>query len=271
MNQVKKAYIAFFIAVAFLVAPLATDALSGTNANRVKVKVYTKQGGDWFRALTQRTDNDGVLKFKNALPGWYKMVVDDDDEASGQTLAVQLRMTDVKGRKLKEKTDVDLYYDNNGTDTLISTIETDDDGWLKVSGLTPGIEYKMDISDNDMSSVSKRDGKARIKVKAKIDKSDWFPSAYKRTDESMILELENVLPGKYKFKYKDRAVTEPFTLRLRVRDEDGNKIKEAVDVDLYAYVNKERVPIGTMRTDTKGWVTIPGVMTHMKYRIDVDD
>ena len=269
MIHAKKAYLALFVAAAFLVVPFATKALSGTNANNVKVKVYAKQGGDWFRALTRRTDNDGVLKIKNVLPGWYRMEIDDDDVTSGQDLAVQLRMTDVKGRRLKEETDVDVYYDNAGTETFYSTFETDDDGWLKISGLIPDLEYKMDISKNDMSSVSKKDGMARIKVKAKIDKSDWFPSAYQRTDENMVLELENVLPGKYKFKYKDRSEAEPFTLRLRVRDEDGKRIKEEVDVDLYAYINKQRVPIGTMKTDARGWVTIPGTMTNMKYKIKV--
>jgi 5-hydroxyisourate hydrolase-like protein (transthyretin family) len=275
MYRLQKAFVALFVFCAFVAAPLVTSAkLDGINTNRVKVKVYTKQGGDWFRALTTRTDGDGVLKFKNALPGWYKMEIDDDDVTTGQYLAVKLRMTDVKGRKLKEKTDVDLYYKNsNDQEIFIQTVDTDKDGWFKMENLSPDVEYKLEISKRDTSHVSKKDNCVRIKTKTKVDDSDWFYSKYDRTDENKVFEAENVLPGKYKFKYKtgDQSEAEPFTLKIRLRNEDGEKIKEVASVDLYAYVNKQKVLVGTMPTDAKGWVTIPGVMTNMKYKIDVDE
>lgn len=262
--------VAMFLSLFFV--PIAAMAIDGLNANNAKVEVQAKQGGDWFTALSLRADNDGVLKIKNALPGWYKMVIDEDDEDDSQYLAAKIRMLDRDGRRLKEKTDVELSVEVEDTEIALGTIETDEDGWIELEGLFSDLPYKMDISEKDSSHVSKKDG-VRIKIKAKIDKSDWFPAAYTRTDENRVLEIENVLPGKYKFKYKsgDANPTEPFTLKMRLRNEDGEKIKEPTDVDLFAYVNDTKVPVGTVKTDAEGWLTLPGMMTNMKYKVDVKD
>ena len=157
----------------FLIVPLASQALSGTNADDTRVKLYSEQGNDWFRSLTMDTDDDGVLKIKNVLPGWYKVKINDDDTHSSQTVAVEVRMLDLDGRRLKEKTNVDLFYNTAvGVKTAIGTVQTDEDGWLKKAGLSADVEYKFELSDNDDSSIGKKEGKTRIKCNAKIDDSD---------------------------------------------------------------------------------------------------
>lgn len=274
MSHCKETLVLLFAACAFFVAPLLASAgVSGTNAGDVKVKIHVKQGGEWFKAKTMHTDSNGVLELKNAIPGWYKMVIDDDDVEPSQTLAAKIRMLDREGKRVKEKVDVDAYVDIGGTKTFVTTYETDKSGWVELSGITSGTKYYFDIKEKDGVSLSKKDGRPRIKVKAKIDGSDWFRAAYKRTDQAKVLELENVLSGKYKFSYKngDASLADPFTLKIRVRDEDGKKIRKPTDVDLFAYINKVRVPVGTLKTDSKGWLIIPGVMTKMKYKIEVDD
>jgi len=258
----------------FLVIPLATQALSGTNADDIRVKLYTDQGDDWFRALTLDTDDDGVLKIKNVLPGWYEVRINDDDTHSGQTVAVEARMLDLDGRRLKEETNVDLYYRTTaGVKTFIGTVETDEDGWLKKSGLIADVEYKFALSDNDDSHVSKKDGQTRIKVKTKIDDSKWFPSFYGRTDENQILEVINVLPGKYKFKYKsgDRDVSLPFTLNAQLLNEKGEEIDEVTKVHLWAYLGPEKIKTfaGEVMTNDDGEITVPGLMHGVKYKIEV--
>jgi len=123
--------------------------------------------------------------------------------------------------------------------------------------------------------LSGKEGRARIKVKTKVAGSDWFVSGYKRTDTAMVFTAENVIPGYYKFSYKsgDRDPSLPFTLRIRLRDNKGEKIKEPTLVKLWTYLGPEKTltPIGQLMTDPYGWVTIPGVMTEMKYKIEVMD
>ncbi len=258
----------------FLIVPLASQALSGTNADDTRVKFYSEQGNDWFRSLTMDTNDDGVLKIKNVLPGWYKLKINDDDTHSSQTVAVEARMLDLDGRRLKEKTNVDLFYNTAaGVKTAIGTVQTDEDGWLKKAGLSADVEYKFELSDNDDSSVSKKEGKTRIKCKAKIDDSDWFSSFYGRTDENQVLEVINVLPGKYKFKYKsgDRDVALPFILKATVLTEKGEEIEEATKVHLWAYLGPEKVKTfaGEVITNEDGEITVPGVMHGVKYKIKV--
>lgn len=254
-----------------VLSPLIASAVSGTEADGVRVKVYSKQGGGWFRVLTRHADNHGVLELKNVVPGWYKMVIDSRDVESGQTLAAKIKMLDRNGKRIKEKTNVDVYVDLNGVKTLAAVYESDNKGWIEMAGLTSETKYYMDISEADGSSLSDKEGRPRVKVKTKIDDSNWFVSLYKRTDENKVLTIKNVLPGKYKFSYKsgDRSVAEPFTLRIRMLNEKGKKLKEATDVELYAYVSRVRTLIGVLKTDSSGWLTIPGVMTEMKYKIDL--
>jgi 5-hydroxyisourate hydrolase-like protein (transthyretin family) len=255
---------------AFFMVPLFAGAVSGTNVDNLKIKAYTKQGEKWFKASTSRTDSHGVLTKERILPGWYKFKVRGEDEKSGQTLAVKLRMLDTDGKKITEKSNVDLYYkDTAGTKIFINRIETDKKGWVNLSGLSFDTEYKLDVKDD--ASLSKKDNKIRIKVSAKIDGSDWFRSRYKRTDETGVLNVEDVLPGKYKFKYKDgdRDVALPFNLKARMLNEKGEQVKEATKIQLYAYINKVKTPVGELMTDERGWVTIPGVMTGIKYKIDL--
>ena len=269
--MIKKHISTFLLVGLFVALPFYAFALSGTNANGVKVKIYAELGDDWFRASTKHTDSHGVLELKDAVPGWYRMEVDDDDVEAGQTLAARIRMRDKDGARIKDKTDVEAYMDIGGTKTLVATYETDKSGWIEMSGVTSGSEYYLDV-DEDFS-VSKKDGKPRIKVKAKVDDSNWFRALYKRTDENKVLEIEHVLPAKYKFKYKsgDASEADPFTLKIRMRDEKGRKIREETDFKLYAYVEKQKVPIGTVTTDSKGWLILPGTMTGMKYKISIDD
>lgn len=255
---------------AFFMVPLFAGAVSGTRVDNLKIKAYTKQGGKWFKASTSRTDSHGVLTKERILPGWYKFKQRTEDKKSGQTLAVKLRMLDPDGKKITEKSNIDLYYKTaSGTNVLIGRVETDKKGWLELSGLAFDTEYKLDVRDN--ASLSRKDNKVRIKVKAKIDGSDWFQCRYKRTDTTGTLEVEDVLPGKYKFKYKngDRDPALSFTLKARMLTEKGEKVKEATKVQLYAYINKIKTPVGELMTDEKGWVTIPGVMTGMKYKVDL--
>jgi hypothetical protein len=261
------------ICAMLMVTPFLVQALSGVNVDDIKVKVRTKQGGDWFDAIRKETTDQGVLKVKDVLPGWYEFSRPREDTRSGQTLAVELRMLDNDGRRIEDKTDVDLSMMVGDTEVTIGTIETNEDGWLKTAGLSFDTKYKMEISDKDDASLSHKDGKARIKVKAKIDDSDWFPSYYDRTDENYVLEIGNVLPGKYKFKYKtgDRDVNLPFTLDITMLDEKGNDIDEPTAVNLYTYINKIRVPVGTVMTDDDGRLVLPGIMHGGKYKIELID
>lgn len=257
----------------FACAPFAAiRAINGTNAKNAEVDIEAKLGDAWFTALNMRADKNGILEIKDVVPGWYKFIIDEDDIESSQTLAAKIKMLDNKGRRIKEKTAVELSVKVDDTTISLGEVETDDKGWLNLQGLSSDTAYKLEIDEDDDSSVKQKNG-VRIKVKAKIDKSDWFPTAYKRTDEGRVFEVENVLPGKYKFKYKsgDAGPSEPFTLKMRLRNEDGEKIKEPVDVELYAYIDKTRIPVGTMTTDYRGWLVVPGVMTDMKYKIKVKD
>jgi len=221
------------LGVVFIV-PFCVNAFGGTSADSVEVEIYAELGDDWFQVATKRTDSHGVLELKDAIPGWYRMEIDEDDQETGQTLAARIKMRDRDGARIKEKTDVDAYMEIGGTKTLVATYRTDKSGWIDMEGITSGTEYYLDV-DEDFH-VSKREDQPRIKVKAKVDDSEWFQAVYKRTDPGRILEVENVLPAKYKFKYKsgDAAITDPFTLKIRMVDDEGKRIKEpsAQDIQL---------------------------------------
>ena len=269
MTNVKKAVV--LSALGLLLYIPSALALNGVNMDEVRTKLYTKQGGDWFRVLTIDTDDDGVIEAKNVIPGWYKLEVGSEDEKTPQYVAVKLRMRDQEGKKLYEDTPVDLYVKVNDEKIYMGTVNTDKYGWLEVENLSLDTEYKLEIDEKNGGSIHQKDGRARIKINAKIDDSDWFRALYERTDENMTLTAENVLPGKYKYRYNssDRTPNLPFNLYIRLVNEKGEKLKDPTKANLFAYIGGVKTPIGQVTTDEKGWVFIPGVMTEMKYAIEV--
>ncbi|MDA3814913.1 MAG: hypothetical protein PF549_00930 [Patescibacteria group bacterium] len=265
----KKAVV-FSLLGLLLCAPVAL-ADSGVNMDDVRVKLHAEQGGDWFRALTTRADDNGVVEAENVIPGWYKLKIDQTDVEGTQYVAVKMRMRDMDGKKLYKETPVDLYKNINDEKVFQGTVETDKKGWLEVENLSLDTEYKLEIDERDRGTSHQKDGRARIKVSAKIDDSDWFRAYYDRTNENMTLAVENVLPGEYKYRYNhgDRSPTLPFNLYARLVDEKGERLKEPTPVNLYAYVGGVKTPIGQVMTNARGEVFIPGVMTEMKYAIEV--
>jgi len=265
---------AFMLFLSFLLTPVLmaqpAQALSGTNADKVKVEMHAKQGGEWFIGITDKTDDDGVLKVKNVLPGKYRFEVDEDDQETGQLLAGTFRMLDEDGKRFDEEVDVDVYMYISGVKTLILQTETDEDGWIDLSSIYPDVDYYIDVRDE--GHVSKKDG-VRIKVRAKIEGSNYFQAYYTNLDEGNILKVKNVPSAKYKFKYKsgDTDPTTPFILKARLLDEDMEHIKEATKVELYVYQNGMRVMVGEVMTDADGWIMVPGMMSGMKYKIKVKD
>jgi predicted thioesterase len=273
MQNSKFASPLLFILGAFLLFPSASFALEGTSADNIKIKFYAKQGGEWIKASTKRADDKGVLEFKNVLPGWYELEVnDEEDKELGQAFTVKARMVDVEGQKLDEKTKVSLSYENSaGEKTLIGLLETDEDGWLELFPVYPEVKYYFGIDEDDNAHLKSKEGQARVKVKANINGSDWFQARYDRTDNQNTLRLKDVLPGKYKFSYnkKDRAADQPFNLEIQMLDEDGKKIKEETKVKLYVYQNKLKTLVAELTTDEKGWLSLPGTMTKMKYKLSL--
>lgn len=259
----------FLVVLSLSLVGSSASALSGVNADNVKIKVYAKQGGDWFRALYTETNSDGILEVKGAIPGKYRIEVKSSDVESGQVIAGRFRMLDEDGRRLTKKTDVDAYMYIGGVKTLVTSLESDKEGWVSLSSITPDVVYSFDVRGE--SSLSKKDDKYRVEVSAKIDDSDWFRARYKRTDTSKVLRANNVLPGKYKFKYKesDAPASAPITLKLKMLDDDAKEINKKTTVNLYAYINGQKALIGTMKTDKDGWITVPGALTEVKYKITV--
>jgi hypothetical protein len=253
------------------IAPVAVDA-AGTNADDVSVTVKAKQGGKWITAREENADDDGVLEMKNVLPGKYRFQIDEDDQTAGQTLGVKARMLDDEGRRIKDNIDVDAYIYIAGVKVAIATYTTDNKGWIELAGITHDTTYELDVRGD--GHVSKKDNRPRIKVKTKIDNSDWFEASYQRLDSNGILHVDDVITGKYKFKYKSTDNVnplQPFTLHARLRHDNGKKIKEPTKVKLYVYMMGMRQKVGEMKTDSKGYITIPGMMTGMKYKIKVSD
>ncbi len=246
-------------------------SVAGTNADKVKVSVETKQGGTWIEAREDKTDRNGVLEFENVLPGKYKFTIDKDDLERGQTLGLELRLLDKDGRAIKnERADVDVYIYGGKTKIFIARYQTDKDGWLDLAGITSGTVYEIDVREE--MRIKSKDNQPRIKMKAKINGSDWFKVAYKRIKNGW-LEVEDVLPGSYKFKYKSKDVTDinqPFNLKARVRNSSGDNVKNA-KVKLYAYPFGEKTFVAEIKTDKKGWIQLPGVVPNMKYKIRVKD
>ncbi|HHX58848.1 MAG TPA: hypothetical protein GX706_03725 [Candidatus Moranbacteria bacterium] len=271
MRKIKATMI--LLAAALVVVPFASSqAVSGKNISDTRIVVKAKQGGKWFKSLEEKTGKNGVLKVKNVLPGQYKFELKNKKDAKdGQFLALKLRVLDEKGRKFTKKTAVEVSTNVSGKDVLIAKVTTNKKGEFELENVPLDMEYKIKVADS--SKVKKKSDKARIKTKAKIEKSKWFPNRYQRTDRSYTYKVSDVLPGKYKFKYKsgDRNDNQPFTLNARLLDKNGKQIKKATNVTVYGYLGKGKVKtkLATLKTDKKGWVTIPNVMPGMQYRIDV--
>ncbi len=262
-----------------LLSPFTTLASpSGTNTDDIYVTVKAKQGGEWITAFKGKTDEDSALRLKGVLPGKYKFEIDEDDEKAGQTLGLELKMKDEDGKNIKEKTDVDAYIYIGDSKVFINRFRTKDNGYLNLEGITPGMTYELKVKGD--GKVKKDEGLARMKTKTKIDDSDWFSSTYDLLDPDPtgltngILEVENVLPGKYKFKVKSGDpydARKPFMLKARLRKDNGKKIKEPTKVSIYAYPNKIKTKVGEVMTDAKGWILLPEVQPHVKYRLKVKD
>lgn len=274
--MIKKIVMLSLAGVIFL-APFYAKALSGTRAKNVKVKMYSEKNGVWFRSGTKRADENGVLEIKNVMPGWCKFQIVDKDVKSGQSLAAKARMLDAEGHRINKKTNVDIYLRINNEKVFYQTVETDEEGWLELSGLTSGTIYKLSIDEKDSSSLSQKDGKVRIKVKANALSyssggwTDWFRAGYYRTDENRLLEVKNVLPIKYKFSYKEQDSPDniPFNLKARMLDKDGARIKEPTTFLLYFELNDELQPAGAVTTDDDGWIFVPGLLPNMTYKVDM--
>jgi len=107
----------------------------------------------------------------------------------------------------------------------------------------------------------------RIKTKAKIDDSDWFQGSYKRTQNN-VLEETNVLPGKYRFRAVSKPAGQSFILHIQLSDKNGKRARNS-KVKIYAYINNIKKIIGEVQTDNDGWVSLPGALTGMTYKIRV--
>ncbi len=263
---------------ALFLVPLCVQALSGNDANRAKIKLYAEKNDVWFRAGTDRADEDGVLKIKDVMPGWYRFKTVDKDFELGQSVAAKIRMLDADGRRIDHDTEVDLYVKMNGEEVFIRTEETDEDGWIELNTLYPNeTEYKLDIDEREDSSLGHKDGKVRIKIKANVldyssgEWTDWFRAGYKRTDANRVLEAKGVLPARYKFSYKDQdsPPTVPFTLHARMLDKDGAEIKEPTTFLLYYEVDDVLNSAGAVTSDDDGWVTVPGLLPDVTYKVDM--
>ncbi len=252
----------------------STQALSGYKTDDVKVKIFAKpnQAKHWFRALYLRTDKDGVLEVKNVLPGSYKLKVRGTDQKKDQRIAARFKMLDDGGNKIKEVTPVEVYrYTNKGEEIDLGKFYTDKEGWLELSVIYPEKIYKLVVKGN--THLGKKANRVRIKVKAKIEDTKWFRSLYKRTNKARTLEIKNVRTGKYKFAFnpKDATVGETFNLHLKMLDNKASRIKKPTKVNVYSYVNGQKALIGTVYTDARGWITLPEVVTQVRYKLSVVD
>ena len=265
-----------FSVILSLFVPIATFAVSGKNINKKYVNIHTKQGNKWFVARKVKTDEHSSLKLKDVLPGKYKFTLDDDDKKPNQTLGLQLKMKDGNGKNIKKKTKVNAYIYIGDKKIFINTFKTNAHGYLKLEGITLNTIYELDVRGN--GTIKKKNNLARVKIKTKIDGSAWFKSSYERLtlDQSGltngILEMKNVLPGKYKFKIKSSDhydMKKPFTVKARMRKHNGKKIKKPTHINIYAYPYGIKTKVAEVLTDEKGWITLPGVQPHMKYRLKV--
>jgi hypothetical protein len=228
--------------------------------------------------MKKSTDKYGTLKLKKMIPGKYRLELDDDDVSMHPTLTLKAKMYDEKGRKFKEKTDVEVsaYIDMTSlpalvpgdTEVPVGIFETDSSGEVKLSNVIPGMEYKIKVDDD--SHLGKKTNRPRVKVEAKIEDSDWFDVAYTRVDDTNTLYLRDVISGKYELKYKsgDADPTRRFNLLLKLRNDKGKKIRKATKVKISVYMQGQKIPVGEFMTTKDGKVYLPNALPG-KYKIEV--
>jgi len=209
MNKTK---IILPLLVFIALAPSACLArLNGEKADDVKVKLYFKHAPEWkdyIKVLEQKTDSDGVLKAKNALEGWYKVEIAKDDQVSGQSIAVKLKVLTEKGQYTKDAK-VKLYTKVGDTKYFIKEVSTDEKGYMTSEGLLSGHEYYIEVNakKDELSNFSKEATQPRIKARAKKigenKKGDkWLQGLFTQTDENKILNVGKIQEGFYKFELK---------------------------------------------------------------------
>lgn len=270
----KKALIISMCSILFV--PLFSWSASGHNAANTSIDVYTNQGNQWFMARRVKTDSKSTVKIKDVLPGKYQFRMDSKDQKPDQFLAVTIRLKDTAGKPLRDKTDVGVFMHVADHRIFGGTFRTDRRGWITLSGVKPGTTYELVVKGQ--GTLKKSGALARIKTKAKISGSAWFDSSYDRLTADVtrktngVLEVKNVLPGKYKFKVKSSDVydtTKPFALNAQLLTDKGKKIKKPTTVIIYAYPNKVKTQVAEMTTDAHGWVTIPAVQPGATYRLKI--
>ncbi len=259
-----------------LFVPIFAWGASGHNIANTSIDVYTNQGDQWFLARQVKTGSDSAVKIKDVLPGKYQFRINDKDQKPDQMLAVDVRLKDASGKPLRDKTDVGVFMHVNDQRIFGGTFRTDSRGWVALSGIRPGAVYELTVKG--AGSLKKDRVLARIKTKAQIAGSEWFDSSYDRltTDVTQktngVLEVKNVLPGKYKFKVKSSDPynsTKPFTLNAQLLTDKGKKIKKPTKVIIYAYPNKTKKPVAEVMTNADGWITVPAVQPQTTYRLKV--
>jgi len=213
MNGQKKLFWLFLLCCLFF-APQASQASTASKAGSttklagVKVHLYSKLGGEWFIGKTKKINKDGVLEYKNAVPGWGKVLLAGSDTKkrsaayAGETFTFKVRMLDDKGRRIRKATPVDIYAKIGGVKHFVATLKTDKDGWIIVPGAMLGTESLLDIKGTG-SKFSKEDGSRPIvKVRSKMkEDGDWFTALQKKLDDDRTLTIRNAGPGKSEFKY----------------------------------------------------------------------
>ena len=273
---IRKCFLAYLCGLIFF--PSLTFAASGQNIADTTVEVHTYQGKQWFMARRVKTDDDSFVKIKDVLPGKYQFRIDDSDKRPDQFLAAEVRLKDASGKPLRDKTDVGVFAYINDQRVFGGTSRTDDRGWISLNGIVPGLTYELVVKGD--GTLKKDSVLARIKTKAKIAGSEWFDSSYDRLTADVtkktngILEVKNVLPGKYKFKVKSTDAydpTKPFALNAQLLTDKGKKIKKPTKVIIYASPNKIKTQVAEITTDVDGWVTIPAVQPGATYRLKVKD
>lgn len=252
-------------------ADVAADSVSGTNASEITVTLEIRKGGKWIKIKEFETDQDGVIESENIPPGKYRLTIDADDRRTSQTVAFESRLVDDEYRPLNDETTVRtwLYLPDN-TKVLVSERDTDDEGWLETDALYHGMIFEIDVRGN--GQLSQKNGKPRIKIFAKIDGSRWFHAATTRYKDG-IVELEHVLPGKYKIKAKrkdvqDPVLQQPFTIQATLYDDDGDRVNDKTKVKLYGYFFGVKVKLAELSTDDKGHLSIPETLIDMTIRLD---